>query len=133
MENNRPKVGVAAYIFNDKNELLLLRRKGAHGEGTWCAPGGHLELGESFEDCSKREAMEEMGVKIVKVKYLTATNDIFSKEKHYITISMSAKIIGGKPKLMEPEKSTEFGWFSLKKLPNPKFLSFKNFLKRKIL
>lgn len=31
------------------------RRKGAHGGGEYALPGGHLEHGESFEQCSKRE------------------------------------------------------------------------------
>ncbi len=46
MENKRPKVGLGVLIFKD-GKVLLGKRKGAHGEGTWCPPGGHLEFGET--------------------------------------------------------------------------------------
>lgn len=111
----RPKVGVGVYIFNSKNEILFLRRQGAHGEGSWCPPGGHLEYGESFVDCARREVLEEVGVQIKNVKFFGLTNDIFDEGKHYITIAMRAEIKSGKPKIMEPEKMTDLGWFNAKK------------------
>jgi len=42
-----PRVGLGVLIIKD-GKVLLGRRKGAHGEGTWAPPGGHLECGESF-------------------------------------------------------------------------------------
>lgn len=129
MENNRPKVGVGVYIFNDKNQLLLLQRKGAHGEGSWCPPGGHLEFRESFEYCAIREAKEETGIDIDELKLVGVTNDIFEEGKHYITLAMAGKLIKGKPKIKEPEKTSGIGWFSLSKLPEPLFLPTINLLK----
>ena len=82
MESNRPKVGLGVYILNEKSELLLLRRKGAHGESTWCAPGGHLEFGESFEACAKREAKEESDLDIEHPRVVVVTNDIFLEEEN---------------------------------------------------
>jgi len=32
--------------------------------GAWVLPGGHIELGESLEECVIREIYEETGVKI---------------------------------------------------------------------
>jgi len=129
MEEQRPKVGLGCYIFNKKGEILFLRRKGAHGEGDWCAPGGHLEFGETFAQCAKRETEEEVGVKIKNVKFFGLTNDIFKEGKHYITVAMRADLKSGKPKIMEPEKMTDIGWFSKNKLPKPLFLPCKNFFK----
>ena len=57
----RPKVGIGVLVFNDLNQLLLGRRTSAHGEGEFGPPGGHLEFGESFEDCAIREVKEEAG------------------------------------------------------------------------
>lgn len=125
----RPKVGLGVYIFNDENEILFLKRKGAHGAGTWCPPGGHLEFRESFIDCAKREVEEEVGIKIKNIDFLGLTNDIFDEGKHYITIAMRAVVESGEPKIMEPDKMTELGWFSIEKLPKPLFLPCKNLFK----
>jgi 8-oxo-dGTP diphosphatase len=59
----RPKVGVGVFIIKDK-KILMGKRINSHGEGTWSLPGGHLEFFETFEDCAKREVMEETGLKI---------------------------------------------------------------------
>ena len=57
--------------------------------GTWGLPGGHLEANESFEDCANREILEETGLQIRNLRFLTATNDIMESEgKHYVTIFM---------------------------------------------
>ena len=61
--DKRPKVGVGV-IVTKNSRVLLGKRKGAHGEATWCFPGGHLEFREKLEDCAKRETLEETGVKI---------------------------------------------------------------------
>lgn len=39
-------------------------RKGSHGDGEWALPGGHLEMGESFEQCAVREVEEETGIMV---------------------------------------------------------------------
>lgn len=48
-----------------------------------------MEYGESIEDCSRREVLEETGMKLDGVKFLTITNDVFhDAQKHFITIFM---------------------------------------------
>lgn len=50
-------------LENDKNEVLLLKRglTTKLGPGLWGFPAGHIEKGESPEDCSIRELKEEIG------------------------------------------------------------------------
>jgi 8-oxo-dGTP diphosphatase len=48
------RVGVAAVILRE-GRVLLGERIGSHGAHTWATPGGHLEWGESIEECAKRE------------------------------------------------------------------------------
>ena len=43
-------------------------------------------MGESYFACAERETLEETGLVVKAEKLLTLTNDIFSPEKHYITI-----------------------------------------------
>ena len=124
------KVGVGVIVVKD-NKVLFQRRIGAHGEGTWSFPGGHLELNESWEECAIRETKEEFDVELKNVRYATTTNDIFEKEgKHYITIFMIGEIESGEIKIMEPDKTKEFSWFDWTELPQPLFEPIVNLLKQ---
>lgn len=57
-------------------------------------PGGHLEYGETFTECAKREVLEETGLEVGDIKFLVATNDVFGEGKHYITIFVTSVIVG---------------------------------------
>lgn len=115
------KVGLAVLVWRD-DKIIFFKRRGSHGHGTWSVPGGHLEFGESWEECASREIMEEVGSKIKNIRLLAATNDFFPKEdKHYITIWMKADWKSGEPRSMEPEKVTNVEWRGLHDLPSPLF------------
>jgi 8-oxo-dGTP diphosphatase len=126
-EKQRPKVGLAVFIVNSKNQVLLMYRAGKHAPDCWAPPGGHLEFGESFEECAKRETKEESDLDISGVKFITATNDVFVPEKHYVTIQLKANHFSGEAKNMEPGKASKIEWFNLDNLPTPLILSTQNF------
>ncbi|BAX96080.1 NUDIX hydrolase [Mycobacteroides stephanolepidis] len=54
-------VSVAGIVFDDDDRVLVIRRD---DNGHWEAPGGVLELGESFEDGVRREVLEETGLEV---------------------------------------------------------------------
>lgn len=129
--NDRPKVGVAVIVRKD-NMVLLGKRKGAHGVGTWAFPGGHLEFKEELEECVKREVKEETSLNVANIHFDTITNDIFEEEnKHYITIFMVCDYESGKLTTMEQDKCEEWKWFGWDNLPSPTFLPIQNLLKQK--
>jgi len=128
-EKERPKVGLAVIVLKNK-KILLGKRKNAHGESSWCFPGGHLEFNEKLEDCAARETMEEAGVKIKNIRFAAITNDMFKAEgKHYITIFMVSDYESGEAAVMEPHKCEKWDWFEWGKLPKPLFLPIENLLK----
>ena len=51
------------FITPEGETLLMRRGNGGDFPFTWGLPGGHLEPGESAEDCARREAAEETGLK----------------------------------------------------------------------
>jgi len=129
METSRPKIGVGVIVVSD-GKVLMQKRRNAHGDGTWCFPGGHLEYGESPEECAARETREEFGVEISGAEPLAFTNDIFADEgKHYVTLFVQAGLGSGEPRIMEPDKTTEIGWFAWDEMPRPLFLPIENLLK----
>ena len=127
--NKQVRVGVATIILRD-GAILLGERIGSHGANTWATPGGHLELGESIEDCAKREVLEETGLIVDSIEKFTFTNDIFEKEgKHYVTLFVVASIVSGEPQVTEPDKCKQWKWCWLDDLPEPLFLPLINLLK----
>lgn len=117
----RPQVGVGVLLFRD-GRVLLGERRGSHGTGTWAPPGGHLEFGESVEACARREAFEETGLELQKIRSGPYTNDVFAVEgKHYVTLFVTAEAPDGEPRLMEPTKCRRWQWFSWSALPEPLF------------
>lgn len=118
---DRPKVGISVFLFNEKNQFLVGKRKGSHGEGTYALPGGHLEGGETFSECAARELYEETNVRVNKedLFFITLTNNIFEKEnKHYVDIALITR----KPEKetvinVEPEKCDGWFWVDYRNIP----------------
>ena len=96
------------------------KRLGSHGEATWASAGGHLESGESLEECARREAMEELGVRVGNLIFLCVSN-IVAYGKHYVDLEFLGDIGDQEPRLAEPEAFSEYGWFDLFDLPKPLF------------
>lgn len=118
---NRPGVGVGVFVWKD-GKFIMGQRLGSHGANTWSVPGGWLEFGESWEDCAKREVMEETGMKIDNIRFVTATNNIFEKEHtHSVTIWLDSDWVSGEPKITEPDKFIDMQWHDFKTLPAPLF------------
>lgn len=103
-------------VFNDKNEILLMYRR-----GKWDLPKGKLDKGETIEECAIRETIEETGLKDVTIiaplptTYHTYEENgkAFLKESYWYT--MKAK---GKQELVpqEAEQITAVEWVPVKQL-----------------
>lgn len=124
------RVGVAA-IIRRYGGILMGRRKGSHGAGTWSFPGGHMEVGESVAETAARETAEETGLIIPPQSFTqyTFTNDIFvSQGEHYVTLYMEMLgVARGEPRVIEPEKCSEWVWQAGP--PSPLFLPVENMLR----
>ena len=117
-----PSVGVGVIVRRGE-EVLLVRRDGVHGAGTWSTPGGHLDPGESLEACAAREAREETGVEVQHVRFRAVTNDVFEEEgRHYVTVWMEAELAAGEGEPRDTDELSEVGWFPPDELPRPLFL-----------
>lgn len=124
-----PQVGTAIIITRE-NKVLLMKRKGPHGQGTWSTPGGHLDFGEMPEQCAAREAKEEMGLDVTGIHFRAVTNDVFEDTgKHYITLWMDGTTTG-EPIIASEREISEIGWFPWDALPQPLFLPLENLVKQ---
>ncbi|MSQ07548.1 MAG: NUDIX domain-containing protein [Dehalococcoidia bacterium] len=115
----RPLVGVGV-VFLRQGRVFLALRQGSHGEATWASAGGHLEMGETLEECARREALEELGVAVGHLRFLCVSN-ILAYGKHYVDVEFLGDIGDQEPVLAEPEAFSQSGWFALDALPQPMF------------
>ena len=60
------KIACCVAVVDSKQSVLITRRSTSMGsfKGAWVLPGGHLDPGESLEECSLRELREEAGIHI---------------------------------------------------------------------
>ena len=76
---SRPVIiaGAGVILINEKNEILLQKRS---DNGFWDYPAGSMELGESFEECARREVLEETGLTCGKLEFFM---DLSGKDSFY--------------------------------------------------
>ena len=109
-------VGVGGAIFNNEGKLFITKRgkKAKNERGKWEIPGGGVEFGETFQEALKREMKEEIGVEIEILSLLGICDHIIPDEKqHWVSPTYICRISTGEPKILEPEKCAEIGWFTL--------------------
>lgn len=100
---------------NDKIEILLV--KSSHvNDKKWGVPKGHLEEGETLEQCAKREIFEECGIKVKLLMELTPVFSFSSAENKILNSWICTQECENEP---EPQASDveKCAWFSVDKLP----------------
>ncbi|MDR0914406.1 MAG: NUDIX domain-containing protein [Oscillospiraceae bacterium] len=112
--------GAGVIAENTQGEILLGRRR---DNGMWDDAGGALELGESLEDCAKRELLEEMGITANRLEVL----GVFSGAPPFtypngdvvenVSVVYVCRDFCGTPKA-QTEEVSELRWFSLAELIN---------------
>jgi 8-oxo-dGTP diphosphatase len=116
VQNEYVRFAANAIILNDQKEILLAKRCQKPYVGYWDFPGGHIYVGETIDDCLKREVREELGVDAERGKLFHVYSDKGHSPKFADVIAFyftSIKDFDFK-KNVEME---EFGFFSLDNLP----------------
>lgn len=108
-------------IIRRGDKILLGKRKGAYGAGSWCLPGGHLEAWEAMVDAAARELKEETGLTANKFRFANLVNDRKPNNQCF-QIGFVAEGVEGEPKILEPDRCEEWRWCDVNDLPNPIFL-----------
>jgi len=113
-------VGVGAIIFDERGRIFLAKRgEGAQNERKrWEFPGGSVEFGETLAHALVREIAEEYGFEIKVEKLLDVVDHIIPHERqHWVSPVFICRMKGGTPRIREPHKCDEIGWFELNQIP----------------
>ncbi|MEY0541013.1 NUDIX hydrolase [Providencia rettgeri] len=121
--------GVGVLITNKQGQILMGKRSSKHAP-YWSIFGGHVDPGESFEDCAIREIKEEIGIDIQAPTVFGISNNLqtYQQEgKHTVSICMHVEYNGEvEPRIMEADKCENLMWVSPDKLPEPHFEASRN-------
>lgn len=123
---DKPQVAVCIFLFKDE-KILMGKRKGVFGKGTYALPGGKMEGGETFLEACKREVMEETGIEITEIDDFAFVNDIQPPDKyHYINLFFIAEWdTEQEPTNKEPEKCEGWEWHDAFNMPEPLYPTLK--------
>lgn len=87
-----PSLTVDTIIFDESENIILIKRKNNPYKDHWALPGGFVEYGETVENAAIRETKEETSIDVT----LTSLVNVYSKPDrdprgHTVTVAYIAK------------------------------------------
>lgn len=119
-------IGVTvSFICHDGKGNYLMNKRSVNcrdEHGAWDFGGGGLELGETVEDCLKKEIKEEYGADVISSEFLGYL-DVMRRQNdtntHWVSLNFLCLIDPQQVINGEPHKFEELKWFKLDNLPTP--------------
>lgn len=114
----RRAIEVAAGLVFSKSKVLVARRlEGKNQGGLWEFPGGKREPGESWEECLRRELLEELDIKVEVGRLVAESVHEYSEQTVHLRF-FAARWVGGTPR---PLGCQAWAWAATEDLPNYSF------------
>ena len=121
-----PIPATAAIVLNDKNEILLVKRKIPPKKGQWCLPGGFAELEEDPKTAAQRELKEETNLDAQADRLIDVVRSKSELYNSVFVIGYSMKNISGL--LTAGDDSEKAVYFPLNSRPKLAFVSHETIL-----
>lgn len=111
-----PAIGVGGIVFNNRKQVLMIKRNQSPAMGLWSIPGGKLEAGESLSEACHREIKEETGLD-TETKNIVAVVERRIEGFHYVIIDYLAQLVDEENSLPIAQSDVaEARWVSLDQL-----------------
>ena len=106
-------------IIRDEAGRVLLQRRANTGylDGHYDFPSGHVDAGEGFTTAATRETLEETGLAVDEEDLKLKHANINHSGVPYINIVFETEVWAGEPRIMEPEKCDDMGFYDVSALP----------------
>jgi MOSC domain-containing protein YiiM len=118
---NVPRVGVGVVVKRAGRYLLGLRRA-SRGDGTWSTPGGEVLPAEGVLDCALRELREETSLEGRTPRVVAQASNRLDDAEHWCSVFIAVDVPQAEePRISEPDRCVEWGWFDPLHLPRPLF------------
>lgn len=108
----------AAVIEKNGKILIAKRRKSDRMGGKWEFPGGKIDLGETPEECLRRELKEELGIEADIGGFLCSCKFKYFKMPLELLVYRASHVSGD----MHPHEHDEIKWVELSALGNYDFV-----------
>ncbi len=107
-----PQIGIGIVLLRG-DEVLLIKRGKPPALGQWSLPGGAQELGETAEECARRELREETGLEAGPLHLVAHVDSIHRDAEgriqyHYTILDFAAHYMGGDA--VAGDDVTEIAW-----------------------
>lgn len=109
-----PSLSPAVIVRVEKEGKILLARHVQRIQDLWTCLAGYVELGESLEDCVRREVREEAGIEVDGVRYAGSQHWPYPNQ---LMVAFKAQWTSGGLKL-QAEELSDARWFDPAELPN---------------
>jgi len=112
-----PKVGVAAVVGNEQQEILLVQRADS---GIWLYPTGWADIGYSASEVAVKEVHEETGIEVEVERMIGVLDGLrlgFTRVPMYLLV-FHCRAVGGELE-RHPLECADVGWFAEDALPWP--------------
>jgi ADP-ribose pyrophosphatase YjhB (NUDIX family) len=117
--NPVPTIDIILSENSNRNKVLIIKRKKDPFKDYFSLPGGFVNEGEKVEDAVRREAEEELLVKVEPTDILGVYSDPNRDPRgHIMSITFTAKITSGE--LKAGEGIAELRWIDTNNLTNIK-------------
>lgn len=108
--------------IDEKEEVLLIKRKHDPFSGTWALPGGFVEIDEDLLEGAKRELVEETGLENIELEQFKAYGRPGRDPRgRTISIIFHGKLINNADEIKAGDDAAKAEWFELNSLPKLAF------------
>ena len=112
-----PSPTVDAVIYDPARGIVLVKRK--NKPFGWALPGGFVEYGESVEDATVREALEETGLSIVLERLVGVYSSPLRDARCHTISTVFAAVALNPEAVLGGDDAEEAVFFALDALPEP--------------